>query len=144
MTNDEQDWLINYTRTILSTCGYLFDPFQTRVIDGKEEALFGWLAVIVAFRSFPTTSPVEMKPILDADQIPSLSPSSSSSILNEILKSHPQSISYGAIDMGGASKQLAFEMKRDVDKYGHKQQDRRGRVERCDPDWLFHYPGKIT
>lgn len=45
----EQEWLISHVRTILSASSFDVVPFDTRVLTGGEEALFGLLATNAAF-----------------------------------------------------------------------------------------------
>jgi hypothetical protein len=45
----EQEWLVSHARTILGNSSFAVDPFETRVLTGGEEALFGLLATNAAF-----------------------------------------------------------------------------------------------
>eukprot|EP00981_Chlorochromonas_danica_P005631 scaffold1160_cov174-Ochromonas_danica.AAC.31 len=49
MDIDEQDWIITNVREILSQTNFSFNPVETRVISGNEEALFALLATNMAF-----------------------------------------------------------------------------------------------
>ncbi len=49
VSNEHQAWLIDKVRNVLQTSGFRCNPTDTRVISGKEEALYGLLAVNAAF-----------------------------------------------------------------------------------------------
>jgi Golgi nucleoside diphosphatase len=101
-----QEWLIEVVRGCLSQSGFHFLAEETRVIDGKEEAFFGWMTVAIAFKAHQ----------------------------NHL--SAPQTRFIGALDMGGASKQIAFILR---DKYCEQN----GEICRdsCRGDWMLNIPG---
>lgn len=100
---ESQEWLIFETRNYLQGIGFKFYPGDTRVIDGKEEAFLGWLAVVVAFRT------------------------------HQRLSHENTNISFGALDMGGASKQIAFNLK----NYNPQNDSN----DNCKPDWSIQLSG---
>lgn len=52
----DQEWLISHSRDILRNSGFLSDPNETKVISGRVEALFAFVALNTAFPPVKTTS----------------------------------------------------------------------------------------
>jgi Golgi nucleoside diphosphatase len=94
----DQDWLIAVVRNALAMSGFDVDPLETRVIDGREEAFFGWMTVAIAFK------------------------------IHQTIFSAPQMKYFGALDMGGASKQIAFILREESS-------------EQCTADWRLRSQG---
>ncbi len=49
---EKQEWIIDSVKRILSSSGFYFDPVETAVLTGEEEALFGLLATNLAYGNF--------------------------------------------------------------------------------------------
>jgi hypothetical protein len=109
LPQQSQDWLIEVVRSSLCQSGLNFIPEETRVIDGKEEAFFGWMAVAIAFK------------------------------MHQNLVSAPQTKFIGALDMGGASKQIAFILRED---HCHEE-TRENCHDSCRGDWMLNTPGTL-
>mmetsp|Transcript_10676 Transcript_10676/g.16173 ORF Transcript_10676/g.16173 Transcript_10676/m.16173 type:complete len:472 (-) Transcript_10676:11-1426(-) len=90
-----QEWLMEHTRSLLSSSGFRSHPNDTRVISGQEEALYDWMAVVIAFQT-----------------------------------NGAGGFHLGAVDMGGASKQIAFT----VDHSNPIIVD-----SSCAPDWVISH-----
>lgn len=101
LSQESQDWLIELSRAYLASSGFWSIPTETRVIDGKEEAFFGWMTVAIAFK------------------------------IHQSLFAQPQNKYFGALDMGGASKQIAFILRDDVKSNHHS----------CRGDWVLQNQG---
>jgi Golgi nucleoside diphosphatase len=91
LQKDEQRSIIDKVCAEFKDSDFLFKSCkgQVRVISGEEEGIFGWLAVNYMTKSF-TGEPVSTKNSIE------------------------RSSTFGFLDMGGASAQLAFEPDREV------------------------------
>lgn len=107
LPQQSQDWLIDTVRRSLATSGFVVDPLETRVIDGREEAFFGWMTVAIAFK------------------------------IHQTIFSAPQMKYFGALDMGGASKQIAFILREESCQIGNSD----GCSEQCKADWMLRSQG---
>jgi Golgi nucleoside diphosphatase len=107
LPQQSQDWLIEVVRICLATSGFSVDPLETRVIDGREEAFFGWMTVAIAFK------------------------------IHQTIFSAPQMKYFGALDMGGASKQIAFILREE--SCSNENSDECSK--KCKADWMLRSQG---
>lgn len=56
----EQDWLIGTCRQVLATSNFSFNPLETRVLSGSEEALYALLATNLAFSNASAAAPFDL------------------------------------------------------------------------------------
>jgi hypothetical protein len=86
----DREAIMNTIRALLSDktfCPFHFHPDFARVISGEEEAIFSWAAVNFLMNTlFPVSTSQEMR----------------------ILKTPGSNFTYGTVDLGGASTQIAF------------------------------------
>jgi hypothetical protein len=111
----DQDWLINEVRGQLCSSGFKFDSKKTRVISGKEEAFFGWMTVAIAFKTHQYHDHI-----------------------------HDDSVKYfGALDMGGASKQIAFIILNEttLGRVPNSIVNNESKLSTCAADWIVNFPG---
>ena len=80
----QRDELMDVIRTELTASAFRFEWEWARVISGEEEALYAWIAVNSFMKTFSTKG-----------------------IIRERFGDHTRT--HGAIDLGGASIQIAFE-----------------------------------
>lgn len=111
----KQQWIIDSVSAALEKCGFLFDPLETKVITGQEEALYAFLAINAAF--------------MDSEDF-----------------------SFGAADLGGSSKQIAFSVPMNPISglsYSHNSISDGSIIGRsspvykpCTPDYTLTLPGR--
>mmetsp|Transcript_3643 Transcript_3643/g.3760 ORF Transcript_3643/g.3760 Transcript_3643/m.3760 type:complete len:507 (+) Transcript_3643:166-1686(+) len=108
----QQHDIIQAAQRACNNSVFSFQASHTRVISGKEEALYDWLAVNVAYKTYKTGE------------------------------------YYGAVDMGGSSKQIAYAISTSTyNSYkntnypnNHSQPMISSISSQCTPDWMIHLP----
>jgi len=115
LSNEEQNWIISQTSSILSNSGFMFYANDTKVISGEEEALYDFLAITIALHKNKLNN------------------------YNNMCKN----CSIGAADLGGSSQQIAFAFNKNIannnniiDEYIIDSYDTTNN-NICTPDWLL-------
>jgi len=117
LSNEDQNWIISQTSSILSNSGFMFYSNDTKVISGEEEALYDFLAITIALHK---------------------------NMLNDY-SSICKNCSISAADLGGSSQQIAFAYNKNNNSNNNSNNSNNKIIDEyiideytiCTPDWLI-------
>ena len=145
-----REWVMTEIRTVLADSPFLFKPELARIISGKDEAVFGWVALNFAFNRFSDVhgphqtvqgfaAPAERKlderdlgeaiaPHLAAERRPTSHQGSRDGdglfdgTESDAGRNRRKRQTIGALDLGGSSFQITFEVPVSEEEASRKEQ----------------------